>query len=322
LALVRPSARADFGGTLLGFVFDWKGWIAATVGGSGGAMTFLKAAIDGRSPLDVWVFALVVVAALVAIVYFSISILEKYKKSETADSRAVASASNEFAGDIPDVRVADDTVVLRLFSENHERDKLIPLLEGGKIDAWGRSGNGYPPPIKIPVDSWRTSYLDHHPATPGQFISQTFLRPKARPYESTYYDVHLNRAQLKKAWPDLWNSITLLEAATRAYEQTRDKIVSGAAELFEGSPDDVLTWYCNAMARPQKGKALVTLWGIRPPSRQLEQIYIQPLNRYEFVVENQAIILKPPTGGGQFERIMVDENQVAAAIEEIAQWGG
>jgi hypothetical protein len=48
------GAQADFGGTLLGFFFDWKGWIAAAVGGSGGAITFLKAAIDGHSPLDVW----------------------------------------------------------------------------------------------------------------------------------------------------------------------------------------------------------------------------------------------------------------------------
>ena len=76
------GARVDFGGKLLGFVFDWKGWIAATLGGGGGAMTFLKAAIDGRSPLDVWVFAVVVMAALVLIVYLSISILEKYKKSD------------------------------------------------------------------------------------------------------------------------------------------------------------------------------------------------------------------------------------------------
>jgi hypothetical protein len=43
------GARADFAGTLLGYIFDWKGWIAGVVAGGGGGMTFLKAAIDGRS---------------------------------------------------------------------------------------------------------------------------------------------------------------------------------------------------------------------------------------------------------------------------------
>ncbi len=43
-------------------------------------MTFLKAAIDGRSPLDVWVLAIVVVAALAVLIYFSISALEKFRK--------------------------------------------------------------------------------------------------------------------------------------------------------------------------------------------------------------------------------------------------
>ena len=74
------GARADFGGTLLGFVFDWKGWISAAIGTGGGAMTFLKAAFDGRSPLDVWVLAVVVTAALIVAVYFGISILGTIRK--------------------------------------------------------------------------------------------------------------------------------------------------------------------------------------------------------------------------------------------------
>jgi hypothetical protein len=140
------GARADFGGTLLSFVFDWKGWIATTVGGSGGAIAFLKAAIDGRSPLDVWIFALLVVAALVTIVYLSISILEK--KSKTVAPQAAASAPNEFANDVPDIKIADDYAAWRLFETPKERDKLIPLLEAGKLIAWGRLGKGIRPQPK------------------------------------------------------------------------------------------------------------------------------------------------------------------------------
>ena len=94
------------------------------------------------------------------------------------------------------------------------------------------------------------------------------------------------------------------------------------APSSKDSPDDILTWYRNAMARPGKGRALVTLWGIRPPSRESEQIYIEALNSWEFAVESQSIILKPRTGGGQYERIVIDEKQFAAAIEEIAAWRG
>lgn len=311
-------ARADLA---VGWLFDWRKWLWSFVPG-GAAMTFLWAAIEGRSPLDVWIAAVIVMAALAVFVYFLIAILEKIKAPRaaiaTAESRAVP---DEFADNIPDVRVADDMVAWGLFAAPHH-DKLLPLLERGKIEAWGRLGNGGPPLALIPATQWTTHYLDFRPALGDGSINQTFFRPRSRPYESTYYDVHLNRSQLKKAWPDLWDSIPLLEAATRAYEQTRDKIVSGAAEAFEHSPDDVLIWYCDAMARPRKGTTLVTLWGVRPPSRKFEQIYMQALNNYAFAVENGAVVLKPSTGSGQYEKIVADENQVAAAIKEIAEWGG
>ncbi len=119
---------------------------------------------------------------------------------------AMPPAQNEFSNDIPDVRIADDTVASGLFETSNGRDKLIPLLEAGKLIAWGRLGNGNPAPTKIPADQWATHYLDNRPAdSPGR-INQTYFRPRSRPYESTYYDVHLNRGQLKRVWPGLWES--------------------------------------------------------------------------------------------------------------------
>jgi hypothetical protein len=73
------ASRVDFGGTLLGFIFDWKAWVSALVGGGGGVLTFLTAAIGDRSPLEVWVFAVVVAAALIVILYLTVSLLEKWK---------------------------------------------------------------------------------------------------------------------------------------------------------------------------------------------------------------------------------------------------
>ena len=82
------TARVNFAGTLLGLIVDWKGWISGTFGVLGGGMTYFIAAIRGRDPLDVTVLALLVAAALIAIVYFGISILEKRKRREGAPEHA------------------------------------------------------------------------------------------------------------------------------------------------------------------------------------------------------------------------------------------
>jgi hypothetical protein len=113
---------------------------------------------------------------------------------------------DEYADEIPDIRIADDTAASSLF-ESNERDKLLPLLERGRIEAWGRLGNSHPPLMKIPSDAWRMNYLVCYPAPTGG-INQTFLKSKAR-HESTYYDVYLNRAQLERVWPSLWHKASL-----------------------------------------------------------------------------------------------------------------
>ena len=81
---------------------------------------------------------------------------------QTESTKRVLDA-REYADAIPNVRVADDVVAWGLF-EASERDELIPLLEDGKIKAWGRLGNGHPPLTKIPSDIWRTNYLVRYPA--------------------------------------------------------------------------------------------------------------------------------------------------------------
>jgi hypothetical protein len=77
-------ARLDFFGNVVGYFFDWRGWLAAVAGGGGGAVTFLWAAIEGRSPLDVWVIAVVVAAALAMFFYFSLGVLQKLAATRKA----------------------------------------------------------------------------------------------------------------------------------------------------------------------------------------------------------------------------------------------
>jgi hypothetical protein len=75
------AARADFAGTLLGYIFDWKTWIVTAFGGGGGIATFF-AAVGNWSPLLVWVFAAIVAASLAATAYFVIRILETRREMD------------------------------------------------------------------------------------------------------------------------------------------------------------------------------------------------------------------------------------------------
>jgi hypothetical protein len=118
----------------------------------------------------------------------------------------------EFAESYPDIRVADAPTVIELF-EGKERDKLIPLLEAEKITAWGRLGFGDPPLLKMPGNIWRSNHLVFLPMTAGQTKNQTFIRKNGR-IESTYFDVHLNKAQIKKIWPTIDDAVESLSPAT------------------------------------------------------------------------------------------------------------
>src|SRR5262245_58902668 len=60
------AARVDFGVTLLGYIFDWRTWLVAVFSGGGG--TFLWAAVEGRSPVEVWLMALVAIACFAIII--------------------------------------------------------------------------------------------------------------------------------------------------------------------------------------------------------------------------------------------------------------
>jgi len=111
--------------------------------------------------------------------------------------------------------------------------------------------------------------------------------------------------------------ISLMEAATRAYEQTRNRPVARFAEA-EGSNDRILTWYCNYMSRPDHGRPpRVTLWGKRPPSRLDEKINV--LSNYDFMVENGAIVLRERMGNVRYQDLTAACSEVAAAIREMAE---
>jgi hypothetical protein len=120
---------------------------------------------------------------------------------------------------------------------------------------------------------------------------------------------------------DTWaerDRISLFEAATRAYEQTRNDPISILAGAFSDMPNYILTWYCDTMTRHERGKPpLVTLSGNSPPARVVEEVDIAPLRRYKFVVKNDTIILQEQNGSMRFENLSARSEQVADAIRKL-----
>jgi hypothetical protein len=114
--------------------------------------------------------------------------------------------------------------------------------------------------------------------------------------------------------------ISLMEAATLAYEQTRNRPVASFAEAFGNSNDQILTYYCYAMTRSlDYGRPpLVALQGKRPPSRLNEKIDVALLSNYDFHVENGAIVLRERMGNVRYQDLTVARSEVDAAIKELA----
>ena len=86
------TTRIDF---IVSFIFDWRKWLWGLVP-SGGGVTFLWAAIDNRSPLDVWIAAMVVMAALAFVVFVTLKVIEGSKdRAPVAIAKPAASPSGQ-----------------------------------------------------------------------------------------------------------------------------------------------------------------------------------------------------------------------------------
>ena len=118
--------------------------------------------------------------------------------------------------------------------------------------------------------------------------------------------------------PIVEQEISLFEAVTRAYERTKYAPISIVIEGFANSSDDVLIRLCDELVRPQNGRPLVKLRGNKPPSREKEEIYIDYLDRWEFVVERNTMVLQETNSELRYESLSVSVSEVEAAIQELA----
>jgi hypothetical protein len=158
----------------------------------------------------------------------------------------------------------------------------------------------------IPAEFWRDAkftywFLDAEPS----------IIQDAHNDETSYSEIEVNSAEAIAIWPV--KDVPLFDAATCAYERIQHTDSSIAMEVFANSSDEILTSICDAFAKFQGGKEpLVRLRGNHPPSRLIEEIYMAPLNKYEFSVEGKTIILQ--NKGSRYENLSVKSDELDRAI--------
>lgn len=87
--------------------------------------------------------------------------------------------------------------------------KLNALLHSGEIMAWSRT-EGYKNLRPIRPERWFNGSLEFLPsgdsfvADPGDLRPRPWKKDAAPTMNGRDYDIHFNRAQLKKHWPDLF----------------------------------------------------------------------------------------------------------------------
>jgi hypothetical protein len=119
-------------------------------------------------------------------------------------------------------------------------------------------------------------------------------------------------------------TVSLLEAATQAYEEARarDALSAKFAEVDwkdkdRGRPqDDILTWYCLALADR------VNIYGNSPPSRRPEKIKWQDRkNTHSFEIVADKLIFKDRYSRAYFENLHVKAAELRVGLQRVEAMG-
>jgi hypothetical protein len=189
---------------------------------------------------------------------------------------------------------------------------VLNELSCGRLNATGREFVKGKRLNRAPIsaDFWRDAkftywFLDPEPSTVQDATNGR-----------SFAEVEVKSTEAIEIWPEY---VTLFEAATRTHERLDDSPISILASGFTRSPDDILIFYCDRLTRYQDGKEpLIKLYGVHLPGRESKEIYMAPLTKYVFVVENGAISLQYPDGSERYVSLTVNARELAFAIERLA----
>jgi hypothetical protein len=101
------GGRVEFLGTIFDFLVDWRSWLSSII--FGGAVTFLWSAIEGKSPSEVWLMALIATAAFLLLIAAGMAVLRGLRSRRLAIAKALDDLYAEGVG---------------------HRNRLIPVIVG------------------------------------------------------------------------------------------------------------------------------------------------------------------------------------------------
>lgn len=105
-----------------------------------------------------------------------------------------------------EIRATQSEAIRQIF-ETEERNKLRGALLSGDVVAWGHT-KGYADPRAIPPSFWNNETLTFGEVDgkPISYIGapkyRTWSSEHHSPLDARYYDIHFNKAQLQRYFPD------------------------------------------------------------------------------------------------------------------------
>jgi hypothetical protein len=323
----RWGEHASFARELLDACGLWE-WAKITIGSA--IVTLIGVALGklGAVPAQwLWVggVAIFIVTMLVLFLVLAREALKDKRGRFIASAASTRPTNIEKTGpivvptlrdDLPDVRVADNPRVCRLF-ESNERDKLFPLMEAEKLTVWARPMKGDDKLLHLQGHTWRTHFFMFLPKQGEQTRHQTFVKTQAG-QQLIWFDVHFNQKQIESVWPELeW--IPILTAAQIAYEAMESSGLEGVITSPGQTATDKLTFFIDMMTSREDRE--IQLRGRKSPSTVL-----RPIPREEFphlhLIPNTnnlgSIIASEPARYNDVEIIRADLNDHISWLHDIA----
>src|ERR1700722_10214009 len=106
----------------------------------------------------------------------------------------------------------------------------------------------------------------------------------------------------------------LLDAARRAYSETRRTPAAAHAEAFDNTPDKILTWYCIWLGQHMQ------LFGARRPSTKIEAVTLDNPTK-DFELKDGGLTLKERYGNTAYDNLRVMLDDLPEVIEDLKGYG-
>jgi hypothetical protein len=106
----------------------------------------------------------------------------------------------------------------------------------------------------------------------------------------------------------------LLDAARRAYSETRGLPAAEHAEMLDNTAEEILKWYCVWIAQQTQ------LYGARRPSTKIEPVSIEKPTK-DFDLKDNTLLLRERYGNVVWEALRIKLVELPTIIRDLQSYG-